>query len=815
MGQAWELQPEMELPACGMTTGQVIRTVARFDFSSGLQGWYPRHPDVHLAVEEEGGGRGGRLHITGRDPSHWNFAASPVVAVEPGHKYRARMQFRIESNPAGSRPVRFKIELVQEDGSGVQVNSPLTAADQVGRWLDTSVEFRTTTNCRSVWAALEKGSEAPASIDLSIAGFVIEEIREFTGETELANGRLCGPIASALLHRHPRLYFTRQRIAELQQQLGSDARWSWARSALFRIADSGLKKGPPDYERQMQQTHDASGDGSEEQLWQRDVGNMIPHLALAFLMSQDRRYLDAAQRWILASLAYPTWGLHGCDGLDLAAGHQLEGIGLAYDWLYDDLDPAMRLRIRIGLQQHGARMARAVLSGQAHWSSSYMQNHLWVNCAGLATAGFSLCDEVDEARGWVRLAHGKFLKSLDRAEVDGASHEGYGYWEYGAEACMRYMELAHDLLGINLYESRGTPHPWLEQSPLYALYLAMPCGSWSDRQSVIDLADCPRTHWYGPSAILHNLARRYPASPYAGLAQWLACQDEARGVDAIWSSHYLNLAWSDPSRPQTPPDSFPLLHHFRDLDIVSDRSDWSARATQLVIKCGPPLGHRQEQAPWDYGAGHVHPDAGHITLLQGNQFILRDEGYSHLKLTSDHNTVLVDGKGQKGEGHMWFDYSPWLEDRRAPRILSVLSTGYEDTVVCDVAPAYPRESGVTKFIRTVRFIRPFRVEILDDLEADRPVIFEARFHLEVPARQIAGFDYSLNREDRSARITFEPRPADDCVVRSEDGGKILSLANRGKQRSVLWRTIIQSSSGMGEQGQPEERVKPGEGKHDR
>ncbi|MEI6168718.1 MAG: DUF4962 domain-containing protein [bacterium] len=787
----WMPSPEMRLPVFVEVFGSVVRTVAKFDFTDGPQGWLPRHPDVKISCIHGDAGDGGILRLMGNDPSHWNFAVSPSIVVEPGHKYRASMRFRIESSPKGSRPIYFKVELVNDDKSSMQVNSPPTLPDKTGQWLGTSVEFVVPPNCHGVWAAIEKGSESPASIDLSIAGFTVEEIREFTGEAALTGGQLCGPITASLAHVHPRLYMNAQFLRERGQQINSDPRWAWARRTLFRIADAGLRKGPPDYSRQVKEDLDLSGDGSEEQLWQRNVGNMIPHLALAYLLSHDQRYLDAANQWILASLSYKTWGLAGCDGLDLAAGHQLAGIGLAYDWLYADLTPATRAIIRQGLQQRAGVMARAVLARQTHWQGSYMQNHLWVNCAGLATAGFALCDEVDEARGWIRIAHEKFLESLTQVGVDGASQEGYGYWEYGTEAMMRYMELAHDLLGINLYESRGVAHPGLELAPLSALYLALPRGTWTERQSLIDIGDCPRTHWYGPSHILHNLARRYPFSSQAGLAQWLARQTEEGDVDAVWSSHYLNLLWSDPALPQKAPGTWPTLYHFSDLDIVSDRSDWTDSASMLVIKCGPPLGHRQEQAPYDYGAGHVHPDAGHFVFLSRGQFLLRDEGYSHMKLTSDHNTVLVDGRGQKGEGRMWFDFAPWLTDRRSPRILSVRSENNVDIVECDVAPAYPQDCGLTKFVRTFRFCKPHRLEIVDDLEADRPVMFEARFHLEHPAHKVSGTEYRLDGGGVSARMCFEPVKGKDYVVTSENGGRVLSLANREKQQHAQWRTIIE------------------------
>ena len=140
---------------------------------------------------------------------------------------------------------------------------------------------------------------------------------------------------------------------------------------------------------------------------------------------------------------------------------------------------------------------------------------------------------------------------------------------------------------------------------------------------------------------------------------------------------------------------------------------------------------------------------------------------------------------------MWFDFAPWLTDRRSPRILSVRSENNVDIVECDVAPAYPQECGLTKYVRTFRFSKPHRLEIVDDLEADRPVTFEARFHLEQPAHKVSDAEYRLDGGGVSARMWFEPGKEKDDVVTSENRGRILSLANREKRQRAQWRTIIE------------------------
>ena len=59
---------------------------------------------------------------------------------------------------------------------------------------------------------------------------------------------------------------------------------------------------------------------------------------------------------------------------------------------------------------------------------------------------------------------------------------------------------------------------------------------------MVDLADSPRGHWYGPDHQLWALAREY-RDPHA---QWLAQEIDRAGVAAA-SAPWLRVLWWDPS----------------------------------------------------------------------------------------------------------------------------------------------------------------------------------------------------------------------------------------------------------------------------
>jgi hypothetical protein len=446
----------------------------------------------------------------------------------------------------------------------------------------------------------------------------------------------------------------------------------------------------------------------------------MPHLAMAYLVTGEKRYLDAAKQWAIASCSYPTWGYGSFDGMDLATGHQLLGLAIVYDWCYPDLDEASRQQIRETLVKRASAMFQAAATSNTYWHRSYLQNHLWVNICGVGAAGFALFDEVQQARMWIGLALDKFRRTMDVLGPDGASHEGVGYWEYGAEYMLKFMYLADELLGVDLYN-----RPWWRNTAQYCQYLSLPVNAWTRSNCIVDLADCPRGHWYGPDHILRHLAGRY----HDGHAQWLAEQVDKADVDAP-GARWLNLIWYDPAVQAVPPQGLPTLHHFEDMGIVSSRTGWDGRESLVVFKCGPFIGRKAlDEFSYDPGGGHVHPDVGHFMVFGNGQWLIRDDGYQD-KWTDQHNTLLIDGVGQLGEGHTWLNGTECLLAKARPRVILANSSEELDHLAGDATAAYPLRAGLKRFVRHLLFVKPDALIVVDDIAVDTSRDLELRLHTE-------------------------------------------------------------------------------------
>jgi hypothetical protein len=511
--------------------------------------------------------------------------------------------------------------------------------------------------------------------------------------------------------KHPRLFLTPARVAQLRIDITGVRKQHWDTVRL--LADQIARQKPPVYELKIR-------NNDSEQLWQRDVGNSLPTLAIAFVLTGDVKYKKAVEALSVASCSYPVWGHPEKNpGTDLAAGHQLFGLALVYDWMYNDLDPQVRQTIHDTLLTRGRVVFQATdpKTGSAFWRESYLQNHMWVNLTGLTAAALAISEEPETA-AWIEVARDKFRRTEDALGPDGASHEGAGYWTYGVEYLLKFWQISSDLFHEDLHS------PWWAKTSLYRQYIALPSLSWERRNTIVDIADCTRTDYYGPDYQLFNLAHRFH-DPHA---QWLALELERAHVTSSVAP-FLSLLWFDPEIKPAPPTDLPTLHYFDDIGIVSARSDWSGKESLVVFKCGPPAGHDEvkKQFAKDPGFGHVHPDANHFVIFGNGQWIIQDDGY-RWKETGQHNTLLVDGFGQMGEHQKWFRRKTPLPLEGEPTILKVQSTPVYDFMAGDATGAYVPEAGLRRYVRRLIYLKPATVIVIDDIETDRTRKLELRFH---------------------------------------------------------------------------------------
>ena len=189
------------------------------------------------------------------------------------------------------------------------------------------------------------------------------------------------------------------------------------------------------------------------------------------------------------------------------------------------------------------------------------------------------------------------------------------------------------------------------------------------------------------------------------------------------------------------------------MGIVSARTGWTGDENLVAFKCGPFIGHKAVmEFTYDPGGDHTHPDAGHFIVFANGEWLFGDDGVGP-KWTSRHNTLLIGGKGQLGEGGDDFISEEYLSTRARPRILTATVEPQYDHIAADVAQAYPRSLGLKRFVRHLLFIKPDVLLVLDDVlceSAEEP------------------WSFASIRPARSARPPA-PAPSQSASRRDPDG----------------------------------------------
>jgi Domain of unknown function (DUF4962)/Heparinase II/III-like protein len=536
-----------------------------------------------------------------------------------------------------------------------------------------------------------------------------------------------------LVSVHPRVYFTSQELDTLQAKAhGPEKAW-WQDQLKHLRALQGPPPPPP----------------AETRRAQNDVAFAIAEAAFAYKIEGDPRYLAAAKLYMDAAVSYDVWGYSfSKPNVDLAAGHLLYGMGVGYDLLYNDLTPAERQKYRDKIARQG-HLLYEFFAPRPGRSWAYSQNHTFIPMAGLGVAAYAVYGEVPEAKQWAALARAIYSKVLATYSKDGYYYEGFEYWIFATPWIIHYLDAQKHATGEDLFDQPG-----LKMTHLYAAHSLTPGG-----QMMFDFGDVfagpitraktgddyershPGGHFESNYNLLYDLASRYNDGEIQGVADWMKSMGHT-GQEEWWT-----LVWRNPELKAKSINDLNPWHHFPDHDVVFWRSGWDAQATAIAFKCGPPEGHSAtnliaKMPDWHTEQGHVHPDINSFILWAHGQYLTGDSGYAGVPLTIEHNTLLVDGKGQgnEGKGHdAWagFPYSQ-LNQARITRA-QLTPQGFE--LEGEGAAAYDASLGLKRYLRLIKLNAAGNLEVKDVVESTTPHTFSEVLHSDSKLTQIEDQKY--------------------------------------------------------------------------
>ncbi len=239
---------------------------------------------------------------------------------------------------------------------------------------------------------------------------------------------------------HPRLFVKRaDTFAVLRKNIDLKPEWRMMRDWIVREADKMLPLEPV---KRSQQGMRMQG--------QHEVQQRVMMLACAYLLSEELKYAERAEREMLAAAEFTDWNpSHFLDTAEMTLG-----LAVGYDWLYDVLSDESRAVIRTAMVEKGLKQALARkyfwTKGDNNWSQ--------VCWGGMAAGALAIRDEEPELA--LEVLHKAIIGVPNSIKVyapAGCYPEGPAYWTYGTGYFVYLLDLLEKSVGTDfgLYHLPG------------------------------------------------------------------------------------------------------------------------------------------------------------------------------------------------------------------------------------------------------------------------------------------------------------------------------------------------------------------------
>jgi hypothetical protein len=355
----------------------------------------------------------------------------------------------------------------------------------------------------------------------------------------------------------------------------------------------------------------------------RNLEIRLKDLSLSYLSTGDERYAKRAISYALALCEWDTWVEQPYNN-SLSVSHLTTGVVTVYDLLYHEMTPQEREIIRGGILELGLS---GLLSFAQRWSED-MQNGSVLIHSALGTASLALIGEVDEALEYLNRARDYAAWWLDEA-LDSGKTEGVLYNGYALDYLVRFLLALKNATG----DDELLKHPYLtEHLTPWLIYLSS-----SDFATIGNFEDSSLGSW-SSYAVPLTILNQDMDDAYAG---WYL---HRVGIGGRGATTFDGVAYGvGRVKNSKGPESWPISRAFP-MGWVAMRTGWKDNDSVLLFKSS------------DTNLGHNHFDQNNFIFNANGQWLLVDQGYKDYNAadyttgTEGHNSLLLDGQGQRKKG---------------------------------------------------------------------------------------------------------------------------------------------------------------------
>lgn len=463
-------------------------------------------------------------------------------------------------------------------------------------------------------------------------------------------------------------------------------------------------------------------DGQRQGYWR------IPTVTMHYLLTGDTQSRDKAIDFLRYFLKLPNWETTVERDSGMSAANIMIGMALAYDSLYNELDPILREQLKDKLWHHARAMYHGghlmKNPGTHYWQGDPQNNHHWHRTAGALLCALAAYDGKPEQQWLIKELYNDVAWLAKWLPTDGTSHESPSYLIFGVSHLTFIMQSADRCFGTRYLE-----HPFFKHVGEFLMNARLPGSN--------------RLAAYGDSGgglSNYSLAIYKAAQVHnqVGIQQLMdkVVADNPKDFSLSW----YGILWRGPTLSTG--KAFEVEHAklFEDVGVAFMRDGWEDGDVFGMFKCGPLGGYMlnafRNANNYQYiNVAHDDPDANSFTLYKDGQYLAQTDGYSKHKQSANHNTILINGMGQRangrGEAGVWSQ--PATGNVDMTQMANLTAWQVSDKVVAvegEASGAYLKltdrklnksRPSLDRFRRTMLWVKGDYVLVLDDIRAPESV----------------------------------------------------------------------------------------------
>jgi hypothetical protein len=463
-------------------------------------------------------------------------------------------------------------------------------------------------------------------------------------------------------------------------------------------------------------------DGQRQGYWR------LPTRIMHYLMTGDTASRDKAIEFLRFFLKLPNWETTQERDSGMSAANIMIGMALAYDALCDELDPQLRDQLKDKLWQHARAMYHGghlmKNPGTHYWQGDPQNNHHWHRTAGALLCALAAYDGKPDQQWLIKELYNDVAWLANWLPVDGTSHESATYLIFGVSHLTFIMQAAD-----RCFDTSYLQHPFFKHFGEFLIHTKLPGVN-----KLVSYGDS------GGGFSSYGLAVYKAASVHQQIdIQQRMDQIIAANPDAFPISWY-GFLWRGPTLKAG--EKFEIEHAklFDDIGMAIMRDGWEAGDVVGMFKCGPLGGYTLNRFrnlnDFRYiNVAHDDPDANSFVLFKDGDYLAQTDRYSKHKQSANHNTILINGMGQRvpgrGENMVWSQPATGKTDMTKMAVITAWQVA--DNVVAvegEASGAYLNVNDrklnrsrpkLDRYRRMMLWVKGDYVLVLDDIRAPEPV----------------------------------------------------------------------------------------------